>query len=372
MTEKRETIQLSLGARSYDIFAGSGLLPDAGRLIAPVLRGPQPIIVTDRNVARLHLETLQTGLKKEGIDAPAIILEPGETTKEFAGFEKLCNTILDHRPERGTALIAFGGGVIGDIAGFAASCVLRGIDFIQIPTSLLAQVDSSVGGKTGINTSHGKNLIGSFYQPVMVLADTDVLDTLPSRELLAGYAEVVKYGLLGDADFFSWLEGHGADVIEGIGTARQTAIATSCRAKAAIVAADEKETGDRALLNFGHTFGHALEAETGFSDTLLHGESVAIGMILAFDLSVQLGLCPAEDAARVRRHFAAIGLPGGLEDVPGQVWSAESLLDHMAHDKKVRDGKITFILTRGIGDAFIADSVSPDDVLTLLRQAIAA
>jgi 3-dehydroquinate synthase len=266
--------------------------------------------------------------------------------------------------------VALGGGVIGDITGFAAAVALRGLDFVQIPTTLLAQVDSSVGGKTGINTRHGKNLIGAFHQPRLVLADTGILDTLPERELLAGYAEVVKYGLLGDKDFFTWLEGHGAAVRDGDPEARRHAVVRSCRAKATIVVADERETGQRALLNLGHTFGHALEAETGFGDALLHGEGVAIGMVLAFDLSVQLGHCAAVDADLARRHLAAIGLPTSPAHALGNIWSAEALIGHMAKDKKVADGKMTFVLAHGIGDAFLSQGVTRDDLLALFEGAM--
>ncbi len=367
-----DRISLALPDRSYDILVGPGLIAAAGGYVAPLIRRAPAVIVTDRTVAQYHLEPLRRSFTAAGIANEVIELDPGESTKEFGEFEKLVNRILDYAPERGSTLVALGGGVVGDITGFAASVILRGIDFIQIPTTLLSQVDSSVGGKTGINTRHGKNLIGSFYQPRLVLADTAALDTLPRRELLAGYAEVVKYGLLGDRDFFAWLETNGRRVLDGDQDARRHAVVTSCEAKAAIVAGDERETGQRALLNLGHTFGHALEAETGFGSRLLHGEAIAIGMIMAFDLSVRLGLCPAEDAARVRRHFSAIGLPTSLDAVAGQRWSANALIAHMQQDKKVKDGRITFILVRGIGDAFIAEDIAPADVEALLESAIAA
>ena len=367
-----ETIRVELGARSYDICVGDGLLTEAGSRIAPFIRRRPAIVITDRNVATLHLDPLTRALAHQGIDSASIVLEPGEGTKVFAGFEKLAGAILDLRPERRSTLIALGGGVIGDLVGFAASVVLRGIDFVQIPTTLLAQVDSSVGGKTGIDTRHGKNLIGSFYQPRLVLADMGTLTTLPRRELLAGYAEVVKYGLLGDAAFFAWLELNGPRLVAGDADARRHAVTVSCRAKAAIVAEDEREEGRRALLNLGHTFGHALEAETGFGAELLHGEAVAIGMTMAFDLSVRLGLCPAEDAARVRRHLAAVGLPSGLESLQGRRWRTAALVDHMRQDKKVRDGRITFVLVRGIGKAFVARDVETAEVEALLERAVAA
>ena len=280
--------------------------------------------------------------------------------------------MLDGAPERGSTLVALGGGVIGDITGFAASQILRGINFVQIPTTLLAQVDSSVGGKTGINTRHGKNLAGAFYQPRLVLADTAVLDTLPPRELLAGYAEVVKYGLIRDAEFFAWLERNGAALIAGDREARQYAIRTSCAAKAAIVAEDERENGIRALLNFGHTFGHALEAETGFGSELLHGEAVAIGMIMALDLSVRIGLCPASVMERAIAHFNDAGLPVSVSTGGNREWDAGVLIGHMGHDKKVRDGKITFILARRIGEAFVASDVDLTKVEDMLTRAVAA
>jgi 3-dehydroquinate synthase len=368
----RDSISVDFGDRSYDIIVGSGLLSDSGRHIAPLVKIRPVFIITDETVGPLHLATLRTSLSAAGIASETIVLKAGESTKEFAGLEYLTSAILDLAPERASTLIALGGGVVGDITGFAASVILRGIDFIQIPTTLLSQVDSSVGGKTGINTRHGKNLIGSFYQPRLVLADTDVLETLPRRELLAGYAEVVKYGLLGFPDFFTWLETNGTAILAGDNDARRHAVVTSCDAKAKIVAADERETGRRALLNLGHTFAHGLEAETGFGSRLLHGEAVSIGMVLAFDLSTRLGLCPTEDLDRVKRHFREMGLPMGLDAVADQNWSSDALINHMRLDKKVRDGRITFILVHGIGDAFIAEDVSMKDVEAVLDSAIAA
>jgi 3-dehydroquinate synthase len=365
-----ETVTVDLADRRYDIVVGEDVFARSGELMAPVLRQKRVIVITDDNVGRLHLDTLKTSLDKAGIAHDEIVLPAGEQTKDFANLEGLMNRLLDAGIERRTTLVALGGGVIGDLAGFAAAIALRGIGFVQIPTTLLAQVDSSVGGKTAINTRHGKNLIGAFYQPRLVIADTTILDTLPDRELLAGYAEVVKYGLLGDAEFFLWLEGHGAAVRDGDPDARRHAVVESCRAKAAIVAADEREEGKRALLNLGHTFGHALEAETGMSDTLLHGEGVAIGMSLAFDLSVQLGHCNADDADLVRRHLAAIGLPTTPAHALGNVWSAETLIAHMGKDKKVVDGTMTFILARAIGDAFISQDVTHDDLMTLFEGAM--
>jgi len=365
-----ETVTVDLGDRRYDIVVGEGVFARSGALMAPVLRQKRVVVITDENVGKLHLETLAISLEAAGIEHNSIVLPAGEQTKDFAHLESLVGRILDAGIERRTALVALGGGVIGDITGFAAAIALRGIDFIQIPTTLLAQVDSSVGGKTGINTRHGKNLVGAFHQPRLVIADTGILDTLPERELLAGYAEVVKYGLLGDAEFFRWLEGHGAAVRDGDPNARRYAVMQSCRMKADIVADDERETGKRALLNLGHTFGHALEAETGMGDALLHGEGVAIGMVLAFELSVQLGHCDADDADRGRRHIAAVGLPTTPAHALGNIWSAEALIAHMAKDKKVADGKMTFILARAIGDSFISQDVSRNDLMTLLEGAM--
>jgi len=365
-------LRVALGARGYDILVGEELLAAAGSLIRPVLHGERVFVVTDATVAELHLAMLERSLKDAGLVGETVVLPAGEQTKDFAHLEQLAEELLERKVERRSTLLALGGGVIGDLTGFAAAVLLRGMDFVQIPTTLLAQVDSSVGGKTGINTRHGKNLVGSFHQPRLVLADTEALSTLPQRQLLAGYAEVAKYGLLGDVEFFAWLEGHGAAVIDGDPEARRHAVLTSCAAKAAIVAADERESGQRALLNLGHTFGHALEAEIGYGDELLHGEAVAIGMVMAFDLSVELGFCPPEDAARVRRHFAAVGLPTGLEALPGRVLSPRNLMAHMSRDKKVHDGRVTFVLARGIGRAFLCVEVDPAAVETLLTDAAAA
>ena len=366
-----ETISVALGARSYDIQVGQALMGAAGKHLAGVLARPRTVIVTDQNVARLHLEALVGGLRLGGIEHHIVVLPPGEASKSLAELGHLLDQLLEAKVERHDTILALGGGVIGDLVGFAASILRRGVDFVQIPTTLLAQVDSSVGGKTGINAKQGKNLIGSFHQPRLVLADVGVLDTLPRRELLAGYAEVVKYGLLGNADFFAWLEQHGQSLLEGDMAARCHAVATACRAKAAIVARDERESGDRALLNLGHTFGHALEAEHGFSDRLLHGEAVAIGMVLAFELSALLGLCPGADVERVRRHLAAVGLP--TSPATSQAgFSATRLYQHMLQDKKVRDGRTTFVLARGIGQAFLSRDVLERDVLTVLERELAA
>lgn len=361
------TLTVELGNRSYDIEIGSTLLARAGKRIASLLQTPQVIIVTDSNVAPLYLDSLQKALGTEGIICESVTLPAGEATKSFPNFEDLCEELLSLGIERKTTLIALGGGVVGDITGFAASVLLRGLNFIQIPTTLLAQVDSSVGGKTGINTGQGKNLVGSFHQPLLVLADMDTLSTLPKRELLAGYAEVVKYGLINDTSFFSWLETNGTALIEGDAEVRTQAVLTSCKAKAAIVGEDEKEKGARALLNLGHTFGHALEAESGYGDALLHGEAVAIGTIMAFSISANMGLCPQSDLDRVRAHFNAIGLPTTLENLSTEGWTAEKLLAHMGKDKKVADGKITFVLTKGIGQAFLTNDVTEADLLKTLK-----
>ena len=365
-------LRVELGARSYDIVIGPGLIGDAGRYIRALGGPPRAIIVTDAHVAALHLPALQAGLERAGLAQQAIVLPAGEQTKDFTHLAKLSEELLAHGIERGSLLIALGGGVVGDIAGFAASILLRGIDFVQVPTTLLAQVDSSVGGKTGINTRQGKNLVGAFHQPRLVLADLDALATLPKREIRAGYAEVAKYGLLGDAAFFAWLEDHASALIDGDIEARRHAVAVSCAAKARIVGEDEREAGKRALLNLGHTFGHALEAECGYGDELLHGEAVAIGMVMAFDLSARLGLCPTADAARGARHLASVGLPTGLDAIGGRRFVPDRLIDHMRRDKKVSQGRIAFVLTRGIGQAFIAKDVALDQVEEMLAEAIAA
>jgi 3-dehydroquinate synthase len=360
-----ETIAVALGARSYDIHVGPGLIGEAGALLTPLARGAVPV-VTDGNVAKLHLDAFVESLRQAGLEARPIVMEAGEATKSFAGLEKLCAALLASGVDRGGLIVALGGGVIGDLTGFAAGVLKRGIDFAQVPTTLLAQVDSSVGGKTAINTAEGKNLVGVFHQPRIVLADTAALATLPRRELLAGYAEVAKYGALGDAAFFDWLEANAAKALAGDGAATVHAVAQSCRMKAAIVARDERESGERALLNLGHTFGHALEAATGFSGRLLHGEGVAIGMALAFRLSVAMGLCPGQDAERFVRHLKAVGLPTAIADIPGPRPSTPELLEHMAHDKKVKDGKLTFVLVHGIGQAFLTRDVAMEDVRKVL------
>ena len=364
-----ERLRVELGDRGYDILIGPGLIAGAGAEILPLMRRRQAVIITDEAVAPHYLAPLRASLEEHGITHHAVILPSGEATKDLAHFGRLVDEVLACGIERGTMLVALGGGVVGDIAGFAAATLLRGIDFVQIPTTLLAQVDSSVGGKTAINTRAGKNLLGAFYQPRLVLADTGTLATLPSRELRAGYAEIVKYGLIRDAVFFEWLESHGAAVCNLEPAAAAHAILTSCRMKGAIVAADEREEGDRALLNFGHTFGHALEAETGFSDALLHGEAVALGMVLAFDFAVRLGIATGQDAHRVRRHLAAAGLPTGLNAVGLSANAAGRLVAHMGKDKKVRDGRITLILPRSIGDAFVMRDASAGALRDFLEKA---
>ena len=368
-----ETVTVDLGSRTYDIVIGEGVLARSGHIMANNLGTGKAVVVTDERVASLHLGTLARSLEGVGIQFDTVILPPGEQTKNFKHFERLLNDLLDLQIDRASTIIALGGGVIGDIAGFAAAVALRGINFVQVPTTLLAQVDSSVGGKTAIDMPQGKNLVGAFYQPRLVLADIGVLDTLPHREVLAGYAEVVKYALIDDAPFFEWLEGHGALLVGGDMAVRRTAVVKCCEAKARIVAEDERESGRRALLNFGHTFGHALESETGFGDALLHGEAVALGMGLAFDLSVALGLCSSGDADRVRRHFSAIGLECDLKaGGQGLVWDPQRLLSHMASDKKAVGGRKTFILVRKIGEALVSRDVEDKQLIAVLSRAIKA
>src|SRR6202040_1760212 len=351
--ETIERLHVDLGDRGYDILVGPQLIERAGREMLPVMRRRHLVIVSDEIVAGHYLAALRDGLSEAGVVHHTVLLPPGEETKNLAHFGKLAEGILTIGIERGSMLVALGGGVVGDVTGFAAATLLRGIDFVQIPTTLLAQVDSSVGGKTGINTRTGKNLIGAFYQPRLVLADTSVLASLPRRELLAGYAEIVKYGLIRDAEFFAWLEAEGHQVCALAPEPLRRAVLTSCAMKAEIVAGDEREEGDRALLNFGHTFGHALEAETGFSSRLLHGEAVALGVVLATDFAAELGLAAAEDALRVHRHLEDCALPTRLAEIGLTGIPADRLLGHMSKDKKVRDGRITLILPRRIGEAFV-------------------
>ncbi len=363
-------IHVPLGDRAYDVVIGPGLLQDAGKRISPLLKRPRVAVLTDETVAALHLDTLRAGLAAEGIEMDALALPAGESTKAWPQFTRAVEWLLDKRVERSDVVIAFGGGVVGDLAGFAAAVLRRGVRFVQIPTSLLAQVDSSVGGKTGINAPQGKNLIGAFHQPSLVLADTEVLGTLTARDFLAGYGEVVKYGLLGDAAFFDWLEEQGPALAAGDMAARVEAVARSVQMKADIVVRDETEQGDRALLNLGHTFCHAFEAATGYSDRLLHGEGVAIGCALAFELSSRLGLCSQEDPSRVRAHLKAMGMKADLSDIEGDLPDAEALLDLMGQDKKVVDGQLKFILARGIGSAFVTGDVPREAVLSVLKDAL--
>jgi len=367
-----ETVRVDLPARGYDILVGQGLLAEAGRHVGAVAKGRRCAVVTDEAVAPLYLDAVRASLEGAGLNAEAIVLPQGEHTKDLRHLGDLADRLLDLRIDRASILVALGGGVVGDIAGFAAAIVLRGIDYVQIPTTLLAQVDSAVGGKTAVNTRHGKNLLGAFHQPRLVLADIGTLDTLSSREFLAGYAEVVKYGLLGDADFFSWLERHGAALCEGDSAARRHAVVTCCAAKAAVVADDEREAGRRQLLNLGHTFAHAFEAETAYGTTLVHGEAVAIGMVMAFELSARLGFCSRDDAERVRRHLAERGLRVGLEGLADASWTADGLLEHMAHDKKALGGALTFVLARRVGEAFTSSAVEIGIVRAVLEDALDA
>ncbi|WP_281982341.1 3-dehydroquinate synthase [Thalassorhabdomicrobium marinisediminis] len=364
------TVAVDLPGRAYEVQIGHGLLADAGARIALFLSRQRVVIVTEATVAGLHLEALQAGLTAAGIASEALVLPPGEATKSWRYLEQTVEWLLAQKVERGDVVVAFGGGVIGDLVGFAAATVRRGVRFVQIPTSLLAQVDSSVGGKTGINSPAGKNLIGAFHQPTLVLADVALLGTLTARDFLSGYGEVVKYGLLGDADFFEWLEAHGPQLAAGDVDLRIEAVRRSVQMKADIVARDETEQGDRALLNLGHTFCHALEAATGYSDRLLHGEGVAIGCALAFELSARLGLCSQEEPSRVRAHLAAMGMKTDPTDIAKDLPDAEALLALMAQDKKVVDGQLRFILARGIGEAFVASDVPQDQVLQVLRDAL--
>jgi 3-dehydroquinate synthase len=364
-------VDVKLGARSYDIVIGRDAIASLGKRISALRPGVGVFIVTDENVARHVLPAAREALDGARIKHGSIVVPPGESSKSFTVFEQVCEAIIAARMERGDLVIALGGGVVGDLAGFAAAVVRRGLDYVQVPTTLLAQVDSSVGGKTAIDSRHGKNLVGAFHQPILVVADTALLDTLPAREFRAGYAEVVKYGLLGDAGFFAWLEANWRDMFAG-GAARDHAIAVSCRAKAAIVARDERETGDRQLLNLGHTFGHALEAAGGFSDRLLHGEAIAIGMALAFEFSAaRQGLLPKAAATRVVRHLAAVGLPTKIKHIPGAAPDVDRLMELIGQDKKIKRGQLTFILARGIGAAFVETGVDPAEVRAFLSEKLA-
>ena len=369
-TDGIDCLKVALGDRSYDIHIGDGAIDRAGAVLSDLLRSKNVVIVTDENVAPHWLQPLTKSLDAADFQHRAIILPPGEETKSVAHLERLLDDLLAHRIDRKTTLIALGGGVIGDLTGFAAAIVLRGVDFVQIPTSLLAQVDSSVGGKTGIDTRYGKNLIGAFHQPRAVFADTRTLDTLPRRELLCGYAEVVKYGVINDRDFFDWLDINAKAMLDGDPARRREAVMRSCTNKAEVVAADEREQGLRALLNLGHTFGHALEAQVGFGDTLKHGEAVGIGMLMAMDLSVRLAMCSEADRDAFAGHMRGIGLPTGLKGIAGANWTADALLEHMGRDKKTEGGKLTFILTRAIGHSFVARDVDTVTVGAVLDEYI--
>jgi len=367
-TSKPVAVRVDLAERSYDIVIGGRLLAEAGKRIARLKPKAKAVIVSDETVDKLYAERCERSLSSAGIESSKILVRPGEGSKNFATYERVVDAILESRIERSDLVLALGGGVVGDLAGFAAATARRGIDFVQVPTTLLAQVDSAIGGKTGIDTRQGKNLVGAFHQPILVIADTDLLDTLPPREFRAGYAEAAKYGLINDEPFFVWLEKNWNSVVAG-GEARINAVATSCRSKAAIVGRDERESGERALLNLGHTFGHALEAATGYSERLLHGEGVAIGIVLAFKLSAKLGLCPQDDAQRVINHFSAVGLPTSLTQIKGGIPETGKLLELMAQDKKVQRGSLVFILARGIGKAFVAPGIDIGPVREVLDEA---
>ncbi len=366
-----ETVHVALDDRAYDVVIGQGLIDDAASYLAPLLNRSHVSIIADTHVADLHFEALSASLNASGITTRLLRLPQGEATKSWAHLTNVVEWLLDERVERNDVVVAFGGGVVGDLVGFAAAILRRGVRFVQIPTSLLAQVDSSVGGKTGINTRHGKNLVGAFHQPSLVLADTGLLGTLTKRDLLAGYGEVVKYGMLGDAAFFEWLETNGPLISSGDVDARIRAVKRSVEMKAEIVLRDETEQGDRALLNLGHTFCHALEAATGYSDRLLHGEGVAIGCALAFELSAKLGLCSQEDPSRVREHLKTMGMKTDIQDISGDLPDPDALLNLMGQDKKVIDGKLRFILARGIGEAFVTSDVPPSAVRDVLDAAMA-
>jgi 3-dehydroquinate synthase len=374
LVREAEVVRVSLGSRSYEIVIGRGVISTLGTRIAELRRGAKVFVVSDENVAAHAMADTQAALKRAGIANSQLIVPPGEASKSYRVFEQVCEAILEAQMERGDLIVALGGGVIGDLAGFAAAVVRRGLDYVQVPTTLLAQVDSSVGGKTAIDSRHGKNLIGAFHQPILVVADTALLDTLPEREFRAGYAELVKYGLLGDAAFFSWLEAHWRDIFDATSSrhsAREYAVAVACRAKAAIVGRDEREMGERALLNLGHTFGHALEAACGFSDRLLHGEAIAIGMVLAFEFSARRGLVGAGDAERVKHHFAEVGLPTSPTAIPGPLPGLARVMELIGQDKKVKRGMLTFILLRGIGSAVIETGIEEREVRAFLNEKLA-
>ena len=363
-----DTVRVELGDRSHDILIGPGAINKLPARLKDLSDQQQVAIVTDTTIAELHLPAVTALLEAEGFTVHAVVIPAGEESKRLAVLEQIVEDLLEARVERDDVIVALGGGVVGDLTGFAASILRRGVRFVQVPTTLLAQVDSSVGGKTGINSPHGKNLIGAFHQPSLVIADIAYLDTLPPRELRAGYAEVVKYGLIDDPEFFEWLEVNGPALLAGDSEKRTRAVAISCRAKARIVAEDETEKGARALLNLGHTFGHALEADIGYSSRLLHGEGVGIGMMLAFDLSVRTGLCTGQDAGRIAAHLNACGMPVRIADIEGRVSGPDILLHHMKQDKKVARGRMTFILARGIGQSIITQDVDIEQVRALLAD----
>lgn len=366
-------VHVDLGERSYDIHVGPALLTQAALWLKPLLSRPALVVIADAAIAENHLATLISGLEEQDIDVRHYIVASGEASKSFAQVEQLCEWLLDQQLSRGDLIVALGGGVIGDLTGFAAAILKRGTRFVQIPTTLLAQVDSSVGGKTGINTRHGKNLIGAFHQPEIVLADTSVLGSLPERDYRAGYAEIIKYGVLGDADFFKWLESENAKILARDPDAVMRAVTRSCEMKAEIVKRDERETGDRALLNLGHTFAHAFEAYAGYDGKLLHGEAVGLGMVLAMAYSVRRGLCPQADATRVADLVAAAGLPATIGDIAGRGGNignfiADDLLNAIAQDKKVIDGRLRLVLARAIGAAFVEETVDANDLKQFLIE----
>lgn len=364
-----QTVPVHLGNASYDIHIAPGEMARAGERLKPLATGGRVFILADEQVAAQYLPALQTSLQAEGLVSEAITFPGGERAKSFAMLESLCERLLRLKPDRNSLIVALGGGVCGDLAGFIASILLRGIPFVQIPTTLLAQVDSSVGGKTGINTASGKNLIGSFYQPKAVLIDTETLQSLPDREMRAGYAEIVKYGLLGDHDFYNWLETEGGTaILSRMPDVLSRAIAHCCRMKAEIVAQDEKEKGARALLNLGHTFAHALEAEAGYDGRLLHGEAVAIGLVMAARLSARLGCCGGEVEARIAAHLQALELPGHPADIVGVNWEADAICSHFTQDKKAYQGKLYFITLRSIGKAEVLANVPPDAAYDTVRS----
>ncbi|MGL4811255.1 MAG: 3-dehydroquinate synthase [Beijerinckiaceae bacterium] len=370
-TEAVQTIDVAFGARSYPIHIGRGVLAQCGAHLARLAPGGRIAIVTDAHVEGILRADVSASLTAAGLAAHWCVVPPGEATKSYGHFATVCDAILAARVERGDLVVALGGGVVGDLTGFAAASVRRGVRFVQIPTSLLAQVDSSVGGKTGINSPHGKNLVGAFHQPSLVLCDTGVLDTLPKREFLAGYAEVVKYGLIDRPEFFDWLEVHAREIFSG-GPAREQAVAVSCRAKAAIVARDETEQGDRALLNLGHTFAHAFERLVNYDTArLVHGEAVSIGLALAFRFSKMLGHAGGQDVTRLERHLQSLGMPQRIQDIPGQNFSTDAMIDAMMQDKKVSRGTLTFILAHGIGRCFIAKGMPIEQVRAFLTAELA-